>query len=63
MKIGMKSEGIHLSTLIQRNYKVNEEGIDQENGQVNEYDIGLFDDDQGDEDDIFILEIDEADFS
>ena len=53
----------HLSTLIQRNYKVNEEVIDQEIGQENEDDIGLFDDDQADEDDIIILENDEADFS
>ena len=53
----------HLSTLIRRNYKVNEEVMDQENGQENEDDIGLFDDDQADEDDIIILENDEADFS
>ena len=53
----------HLSTLIQRNYKVNEEGMDQENRQENEDDIGLFDDDQADEDDIISLENDEADFS
>ena len=52
----------HLSTLIQRNYKVKEEDIDQENGQENEDDIGLFDDDQADEDDIIILESGEADF-
>ena len=51
----------HLSTLIQRNYKVKEEDIDQENGQENEDDIGLFDDDQADEDDIIILESGEAD--
>ena len=50
----------HLSTLIQRNYKVNEEDIDQENGLENENDIGLFDDDIADEDDIIILESDEA---
>ena len=53
----------HLSTLIQRNYKVNGDGIDQENGQENENDMGLFDDDQADEDDIIILESDEPDFS
>ena len=53
----------HLSTLIQRNYKVNEEAIDQENRQENEDDIGLFDDNQADEDDIIILENDEAVFS
>ena len=51
----------HLSTLIQRDYKVNEEDIDQENRQENEDDIGLFDDDQADEDDIIILENVEAD--
>ena len=60
----MKSEGtcpsIHTNP---RNYKVNEEGIDQENGQESENDMGLFDDDQADEDDIVILESDEADFS
>ena len=33
---------VHLSTLIQRNYKLNEEDIDQENGQENEDNIGLF---------------------
>ena len=43
--------------------KVNEEVMDQENGQGNEDDIGLFDADQADEDDIIILENDEADFS
>ena len=53
----------HLSTLIRRNYKVNEEVMDQENGQVNEDDIGLFDDDQADEDGIINLKNDEADFS
>ena len=47
---------VHLSTLIQKNYKVNEEDTDQENGQENEVDIGLFYDDQADEDDIVILE-------
>ena len=51
---------VHLSTLIQRNYKVNEEVMDQENGLENEEDIGLFDDDQAGEDDIIILENDEA---
>ena len=50
----------HLSTLIQRNYKVNEEAIDQENGQENEDDTCPFDDDQADED---ILENEEAEFS
>ena len=54
---------VHLSTLIQRNYKVNEVYINQENGEENEDDIGLFDDDQADEDDIIILENDEANFS
>ena len=53
----------HLSTLIQWNYNVNEEVMDQTNGQENEDDIGLFDDDQADEDDIIILENDESDFS
>ena len=53
----------HLSTLIQRNYKVKEEDIDQENQQENENDIGLIDNDQADEDDIIISESDEADFS
>ena len=53
----------HVSTLIQRDYKVNEEDIDQQNGQENEDDIGLLDDDQADEDDIIILENDKADFS
>ena len=53
----------HISTLIQRNYKVNEEVMGQENGQENEDDKGLFDDDQADADDIIILEDDEADFS
>ena len=43
--------------------KVNEEVMDQENGQENEDDIGLFDDGQADEDDIIFLENDEADFS
>ena len=43
--------------------KVNEEVMDQENGQENEDDIGLFDDDQADKDNIIILEDDEADFS
>ena len=51
----------HLSDLIQRDYKVNEEDIDQVNGQENEDDIGLLDDDQADEDDIITLENDEAD--
>ena len=46
----------HLSTLIQWNYKVNEEVMDQKNGQENEDDIGLFD-----EEDIIILETDESD--
>ena len=54
---------VHLSTLIQRNYKVNEEVMEQENGQENEDDIGLFDNDQADEEDIIILENEEADFS
>ena len=53
----------HLSTLIQWNYKVNEKFMDQENGQENEDDIGLFDDDQADEDGIINLKNDEADFS
>ena len=53
----------HLSTLIHRNYKVNEEVMDQENGQENEDDIGLFDDDQADENDIIFLENDEADLN
>ena len=42
---------------------MNEEVMDQENGLENENDIGLFDDDQADEDDIIILENDKADFS
>ena len=32
----------HLSTLIQRNYKVSEEVMDQENGKENEDDIHVF---------------------
>ena len=34
--------------------KVNKEVMDQENGQQNKDDIGLFDDDQADENDIII---------
>ena len=52
----------HLSTLIQRKYKVDEEVMDQENGQENEDDIGIFGDDQADEDVVIILENDEVDF-
>ena len=37
--------------------------MDQENGQENEDDVGLFDDYQADEDDVTILENDGADFS
>ena len=43
--------------------EVNEEVKDQENGQENEDDKGLFDNDQADKDNIIILEDGEADFS
>ena len=52
--INTNPEELHLSTLTQSKYKVNEEDIDQENGKENGDDIGPFVNDQADEDDIFI---------